>query len=82
MKNNKLSELTIEELNKRKKILQGATIGFGIVMVIALAILVYLMFRNRNFTLVAIIPACLIVLLPGIINLSKINSEIKTRNSK
>jgi hypothetical protein len=79
MKKNQLSELTLEELYKKKKTLQGATIGLGIVMVIAFSILLYLVFKSRNFALITIIPAGLISLIPGIIGLVQVNSEIKSR---
>jgi ABC-type bacteriocin/lantibiotic exporter with double-glycine peptidase domain len=81
MKNNKLSGLTLEELYKRKKTLQGAAIGFGIVMVIAFCILLYLVFQSRKFGLIAIIPAGFMTLLPAIIGLSQVNTEIKSRKS-
>ncbi|RWW92371.1 hypothetical protein [Flavobacterium cerinum] len=81
MKNNKLSGLTLEELYKRKKTLQGATIGFGIVMVIAFSILIYLVFQSKKFGLLAIMPAGFMTLLPGIIGLSQVNAEIKSRKS-
>lgn len=81
MKNNKLSGLTLEELYKRKKTLQGATIGLGIVMVAAFSILLYLVFKSQKFGLIAIIPAGFITLLPGIIGLNQVNTEIKSRNS-
>ncbi|SHF70251.1 hypothetical protein [Pedobacter caeni] len=79
MKKNQLSELTLDELYKKKKTLQGATIGLGIVMVIAFSILLYLVFKSRNFVLITVIPAGLISLIPGIIGLSQVNSEIKSR---
>ena len=79
MKKNQLSELTLDELYKKKKTLQGATIGLGIVMLIAFSILLYLVFKNRNFALITIIPAGLISLIPGIIGLAQVNSEIKLR---
>ncbi len=81
MKNNKLSALTLEELYKRKKTLQGATIGFGIVMVLAFCILLYLIIQSKNFGLIAIIPAGFMTLLPAIIGLSQVNTEIKSRKS-
>lgn len=81
MKTNKLSALTLEELYKRKKTLQGALIGFGIVMTIAFFILIYLVFLSKKFGLIAIIPAGFMTLLPAIIGLSQVNAEIKLRKS-
>lgn len=81
MKNNKLSGLTLEELYKRKKTLQSATIGFGIVMVIAFCILLYLVFQSRKFGVMAIMPTGFMTLLPGIIGLSQVNTEIKSRKA-
>lgn len=79
MKKNPLSDLTLDELYKKKKTLQGAVIGLGIVMVTAFSILLYLVFKSKNFVLITIIPACLISLIPAIVGLAQVNSEIKLR---
>ncbi|MDQ0638911.1 hypothetical protein QF042_002476 [Pedobacter sp. W3I1] len=82
MKSNKLSELTITELNKQKKQLSGLLIGSAIIMLFLFATLVYLIVKKQNFVLLAVIPGCLIAWLPVIIKLSQLNAEIKLRNSE
>ncbi len=82
MKTNKLSDLTLEELNKQKNSLKGVLIGLGIVTLIAYSILLYLAIKNRNFVLIAIIPCGAITLLPGLIRWSQLNTEIKSRQTK
>jgi len=80
-KNNKLSELPIEEIIRQKNLLKGVLIGFSIVLVIAYSILIYLMVTNKNYILFTIIPLGFITLLPAVIRLSQINAEIKLRNN-
>lgn len=82
MKERKFSELSIEELYKKKKTLTSIMIGFGVVMVILYAILLYLIFKSESFALIAIIPASLLSIFPTLIILGQVNSEIKLRNSK
>jgi CDP-diglyceride synthetase len=82
IQNNKLSELTIEELNAKKKTLKAAAIGLGIVMLVACLALVYLALKSNNYALIVIAICCSITLLPSFIALSLINKEIKSRNSK
>ncbi|MET4141075.1 hypothetical protein [Pedobacter sp. UYP1] len=82
MKKNKLSELTIIELNKQKSTLNGILIATGIVLLILCSILLYLITTNKKPALLTIIPCCLLLLLPGIIKLSQINTELKSRQAK
>ncbi|MCQ9636259.1 hypothetical protein MP478_22105 [Chryseobacterium sp. WG14] len=82
MKNNKLSHLSLEELQTKRKILQNITIGFGIVILIAFAILLFLSVKSKNPVLIAAGVGSLITLLPSFINLGQINNEIKSRSSK
>ncbi len=82
MEKNKLSDLTLAELYEKKKKITGVTIGLGIVMVVSCSILLYLIFKNKNFTLLAVVPGCLMTLLPGVIYLSQLNTEIKSRQPK
>lgn len=79
--NTKLSELTTEELIKQQKTLKGALIGFGIVMLLACGGLLFLIIKNKNFALFAVIPGCMLTLLPAFIRLGQLNTEIKSRNS-
>ncbi len=82
MMKNKLSESSLTELAEKKKQLKGAAIGLGIVMGIAICILFYLTLKSKNYVLIAIIPACLLMFLPILINLGQLNTEIKSRQSK
>ena len=81
MKKNKLSVLTISELNKQKKSIIGILCATGIVMLILCCVLMYLIIKNHKITLISVVPICLLIMLPGAIRLSQINSEIKSRNS-
>lgn len=82
MMKNKLAELSLTELQERKKKMRGVVIGLGSVMVIALGILLFLAIRSKNYVLIAIIPGCLMTLFPVFISLSQLNTEIKSRQSK
>ena len=82
MKKNKLSELTTEELGRQKGLLKGIVIGTAIVMLVLCSLLVYLVNRSQNFGLMAMVPACMVVILPGIIRLSQVNTELKLRKAK
>jgi hypothetical protein len=78
--NAKLSELTLEELQARKNKTKSAIIGLGIVMTIAVATLIYLAIRNKNYALIAVGMGSIISLLPSVIVLKQIEDEIKSRN--
>ncbi|ARS40042.1 hypothetical protein CA265_10435 [Sphingobacteriaceae bacterium GW460-11-11-14-LB5] len=82
MKDNKLSELTLTELNKQKKQLSGILIGSAIVMLFLIGALLYLIVKKQNFVLLAIIPGLMLVWLPVVIKLSQLNTEIKLRSSE
>lgn len=80
MKSKKIADLTIEELNKQKKTLRGAIIGLGIVMIIAYVTLAFVVFKTKNYVLLAIIPCGPLTLLPSVMRLKQINAELKTRH--
>lgn len=80
MKKNKLAELTADELGKQKSSLKRILFATGIVMLVLCIVLLYLINKSRNFALIAVIPCCLLMLLPGIIRWSQINTEIKSRS--
>ena len=79
MKNNNLSEQSLESLTKQRNLLKGVAIGFGIVLLIAFSIILYVALQKRNFALIAVLPASLITLLPILIRFGQINTEIKSR---
>lgn len=82
MKQNKLSELTLEELQEKEKKMKGAVIGLGIVMAMACFALFYLAVKNRNYSLITVGIGSSITLLPTFMALNQISNEIKSRNSK
>jgi flagellar basal body-associated protein FliL len=82
MKKNSLSELTAEELNKQKSSLIKILLASGIVMLILFTVSMYIVLRyEKSSAQVAIIPVCLVFLLPALIKLSQVNTEIKSRSA-
>lgn len=79
MKPQKVTELTTEELNKQKKTLSGVLIGLGSVTLFAYGILLYFVIRDKNFVFLAIIPSGFLTLLPSLIRIGQINTELKSR---
>ncbi|MBB6005281.1 hypothetical protein [Arcicella rosea] len=79
--NNKLADLTLEELLVKQKKAKAAVIGLGIVMAIALIILIYLALKNKNYALLGVAGGSAITLLPSFIALKQIETEIKSRKS-
>jgi hypothetical protein len=77
-------ELNDEKLLKKRDLLKGASIGLGIVYILAIAILIYLFITrgSQNVPLAILIPvfAMIAVFIPLLINLSLLNKEIKSRN--
>ena len=74
-----LSELSLDELQQKKKLVLGATMGLGIVMVIACIVLVYVAIIAKQPALIVIAVCCPTTFLPTFINLQKLKSEIKNR---
>lgn len=81
MKENKLSNLTIEELLVRKKKIRSAFIGLGIVMILAISILIYLISKSNNYTLLPLVFSFPLTFLPIFVSLNQIKTEIKSRKS-
>ena len=83
MKNNSYEKLTDEELIKKRDLFKGVTIGFGILVLLAIAVLGYLMGLNglRNTSISVVIPIMVlpITYMPLIINYSLLKKEIKAR---
>lgn len=80
--NKVLSQLTNEELNKKKKQSIGVMISFGIVMFIAIVVLVYLAFKTKKYALSGIAASLFCVFIPIYVNNIQINQELKSRQSK
>ncbi|ALR30669.1 hypothetical protein ATE47_09080 [Chryseobacterium sp. IHB B 17019] len=82
--NNVNKELNDEKLLKKRDLLKGASIGLGIVYILAIAILIYLFVTRgtQNIPLAIFIPvfAMIAVFIPLLINLGLLNKEIKSRN--
>ena len=83
MKNNSYEKLTDEELIKKRDLFKGVTIGFGILVFLAIAVLGYLMGLNglRNTSISVVIPIMVlpITYMPLMINYSLLKKEIKER---
>ena len=77
-------DLSDEKLLKKRDLLKGASIGLGIVYVLAIAILIYLFTtkETKNIPLAVLIPTftLITVFIPLLVSLSLLNKEIKSRN--
>lgn len=82
MKTNKLTDLSLEQLQSKKKTILTATIGLGIVIIIACFFLFYVAITSKNFALIAVGIGSLMTLMPSFISIGQINAEIKSRKSK
>lgn len=80
-KNKTLSELTIDELNNKKKQSLSVMISFGIIMFIAIVVLLYLSIKTKKYALSGISASLFCVFIPIYINHTQINKEIKSRQS-
>ncbi|WP_231464259.1 MULTISPECIES: hypothetical protein [unclassified Pedobacter] len=78
MKSN-LSELSLESLIKQRNLLKGVAIGFGLVLLLAFTVVLYVAIQKKNFGLIAVLPASMITLLPIMLRFSQIKTEIKSR---
>jgi len=86
MSQSKLSELSVEKLIKRRDLLKGASIGLGIVYILAVTLIIYFITANgfKEIPFAALIPvfALPVTFTPLIANISLLNKEIKSRNTK
>jgi hypothetical protein len=84
MKKNTYEELTNEKLLKKRDLFKGVCIGFGVIFVLALAILIYIFnlkgFKNVSIATFIPIFTLPITFVPLLINLGLLNKEIKSRN--
>lgn len=79
MKNNKLSELTIIELNKQKNTLKNILIAAAVLIVVLCGIILYPSDKSQNIKFLTILPCFLLGILPAAIRWSQLNTEIKSR---
>jgi len=78
-----ITELSVQELYKKKQGLQGVLIGLGLVLLTAFVIILYLAFSSRMPKVLVIVPVCCsLTFLPAFISLGQINTEIKNRDFK
>ncbi len=77
--NKELTEFTLEELFAEKKKRKALLTGFGIVMLIACGILVFLAAESSNFALLAVPCGCFLTLMPSIVYMNQVEKEIKSR---
>lgn len=86
MQENRLAELSDETLLKRRNLIKGVAIGFGVVVIITLTIFIYLFFTKgfNDLELATLIPviALPITFAPLLIILGQLNKELKARNLK
>lgn len=84
MKKETLADLTNEKLIKRRNLLKGVLIGFGIFFIITLGFLIYLFTSKgaKNIPFATLIPVFTlpVTLMPILITLAAVNKEIKARN--
>jgi hypothetical protein len=75
----KITELTLEELSNRKSKLKGVLIGYGILIIIALLLLIYLQAKPILFVPVSVLP---VVGLPLFLSLKMTMDEIAKRKQQ
>nr|WP_199000019.1 hypothetical protein [Flavobacterium sp. ASV13] len=84
MKKSIYQELTTEKLIKKRDVLKGVSIGFGIIFILAIAVVIYIFSSKgvKNVSIATLIPVFTLPMtfVPLLINLSLMNKEIKSRN--
>ncbi|MXN90914.1 hypothetical protein GR160_06705 [Flavobacterium sp. Sd200] len=78
----KISELTLKELEQKKKKITGAYIGLGIVMAVACPALIYFAIIQKNYALMVVATGSFISLTPGLTLITQIKKEIKARKTE
>ncbi|NHM01412.1 hypothetical protein [Flavobacterium difficile] len=83
MKKNIYSDLTDEQLLKKRNFFKGISIAFALIFIVAISILLYLFVTKgfKNSSIVTLLPIFMlpITLMPLFINFSLIHKEIKSR---
>lgn len=76
-----ISELSTEQLTKRKQLLKGVLIGSAIVWLSLIGTVFFLLLKKSNSLLPGMIPvfAFPVVLTPLFIHLGQLSKEIKSR---
>ncbi|KQN36006.1 hypothetical protein ASE92_07665 [Pedobacter sp. Leaf41] len=76
-----VSDQNIESLKKQRNLMKGVAIGYALVMTVAISLALYLTFTRQNAYLLAIVPVCLIVMIPILMRVSQLNTAIKNRHN-
>ncbi len=76
-----VSDQSIESLKKQRNLMKGVAIGYALVMAVAISLALYLIFTKQKAYLLAIIPVCMIVMIPILMRVSQLNTAIKNRNN-
>jgi hypothetical protein len=76
-----VSDQSIESLKKQRNLMKGVAIGYALVMTVAISLALYLTFTRQNAYLLAIVPGCLIVIIPILMRVSQLNTAIKNRHN-
>lgn len=83
MKKNTLTELSNQELLKKRDLMKGVAIGFSIIYLFVLALLLYLLLTRgfKNISLVVFVPIFLspTILMPLLLYFGMLKKEIKSR---
>lgn len=81
----KLSTASSKKLIKKRDLLKGATIGFGIVFLLVIAFFSYLLVTKgtKDFPFVILMPVFIlpVMFLPLLVSLGIVNKEIKSRKN-
>ncbi len=78
MKKKSLSESSLEELLKNKKVLKRNIVSFGVLWLIVLAIMIII---SKYNLLAVFFPLAIATIIPIYSSMDELNSEIKRRNS-
>lgn len=73
------SKLTLQELQSKYNKLKGAAIGLGIVLIAACVTLLYLAFTTEQYYLSGVAIGCFITMIPSIIVLFQLKTELDKR---
>ncbi|MFY0482973.1 hypothetical protein ACI6PS_10210 [Flavobacterium sp. PLA-1-15] len=82
MKNKSLSELNLEELYEKKKMLKSKLLVCACFTLIILAGITFFNLNEGNRVVFFIIPVCFILILPISNNLGTVTKEIKDREAR
>lgn len=79
MSQNKLSEVSTEDLLKRKKLFKGVLTGVGIMWVLLLGAAIYFYGKKSNVALFVPLIALPVTLQPAMMHIKALEKELKSR---